>query len=356
MRALWWAALFSVATMGTANAMSFAAPKHSLPDVVTWVDQHGDRTRIYADGEITATTARELEAFVRANHIESGMVLFNSPGGSLMGGVALGNTIRTLGFDTGVASYSQGNMVPSGVCASACAYAFAGGRGRYYFGGKTRLGVHQFYSQGEEIGSGTSQEVSGFLVAYLQKMGVDALAFSTSSSIQPNTILWLSAADASRLHLSNNGAEPTTAELKQVQGSTYLRIEKKYTSYSACFLFNCARDGGVMMMGGIVTNPQDAKQKYDWATQSFFTFDDQTIQDRRKVASDAGLVARDSTVWVTRILIPAEVQKLLVSKTITTWVAADGAIGNTGAADIGEVRDKLHDFVSNCKFQSNAGQ
>ena len=260
----------------------------------------------------------------------------------------MGNTIRKLGFDTGIATYARGEMVQSGICASACAYAFAGGRGRYYSGGNTRLGIHQFYSQGNDIGNGTSQEVSGLLVAYLQRMGVDALAFSASASVQPNDILWLSADEASRLHFSNNGIEPTTAELKQVKGSTYLRVEQKYTGYSARFVFNCARGGRLLLMGGIVTNPQDAKEKYDWATQSFLTFDEQTIQTKRKGSAIDGLTTSDSTIWVTRVLEPAEVQKLLASKTITTWVAADGAVGHTGAADIRSVQDKIRDFVSNC--------
>lgn len=150
-----------------ANAMTFTAPKHNPADVITWIDQHGDTTRIYADGEITTSSASELEQFVRANHIESGMVLFNSLGGSLMGGVTLGNIIRKQGFDTGIATYAHGGMVTSGSCASACAYAFAGARGRYYSGGNTKLGIHQFYSRGDDIGNGTSQEVSGLLVAYL---------------------------------------------------------------------------------------------------------------------------------------------------------------------------------------------
>ena len=330
--------------------MTFTAPKHTPVDVITWMSLHGGTTRIYADGEITTSSAVELEQFVRVNHIESGMVLFNSPGGSLMGGVTLGNTIRKLAFDTGIATYARSEMVASGICASACAYAFAGGRGRYYSGGNTKLGIHQFYSQGNDIGNGTSQEVSGLLVAYLQRMGVDALAFTASASIQPNDILWLSAAEANRLHFSNNGVESTTAELKQAQGSTYLRVEQKYTGYSARFIFNCARGGGLLMMGGIVTNPQDAKQKYDWATQSFFTFDEQTIQTKRKGGASDGLSPSDSTIWVTRVLAPAEVQKLLTSKTITTWVAADGAVGATAAADISGVRDKIKDFVSNCNF------
>ncbi|PXX38268.1 MULTISPECIES: hypothetical protein [Burkholderia] len=344
---------FSVAS-NAVNAMTFSAPKHNPGAVIVWMGLHGGRTPIYAEGEITATSARELEQFVRVNHIESGMVLFDSPGGSLMGGMSLGGTIRKLGFDTGIASYAGGEMVSRGFCASACAYAFAGGLGRYYSGGNTRLGIHQFSSQ-KDIGSEVSQEVSGLLVAYLQRMGVDALAFSASASVQPNDILWLSAADASRLHFSNNGALPTTAELKQAQGATYLRVEQKYTSYSARFIIDCA-GGKLEMMGGIVTSPQDAKGKYEWATQSYFTFDDQTIQTRRKGGSADGLSVVQSTVWVQRVLSPAEIQKLLVSNTITTWVAADGAVGSTGAADIRAVRGQIRDFVNNCTLYPQTGQ
>ncbi|MFM0392889.1 hypothetical protein [Paraburkholderia phytofirmans] len=174
--------------------------------------------------------------------------------------------------------------------------------------------------------------------------------------LMPNDILWLSAAEANKLHFSNNGIEPTTAEPKQVNGLTYLRIEQKYTSYSARFIFNCARRDRILLMGGIVTNLQDAKQVYDLATQSFFTLDQQTIQTKRKGSADDGLMPNDSTIWVTRVLTPAEVQKLLASTTITAWVAADGAVGHTGPADISGVRDKVRDFVSNCSFHPQGDQ
>jgi hypothetical protein len=52
-------------------------------------------------------------------------------------------------------------------------------------------------------------------------------------------------------HVQKLDTEPTTSELKQVNGSTYLRVEQKYTSYSARFIFNCARDGKLLLMGGI---------------------------------------------------------------------------------------------------------
>lgn len=88
----------------------------------------------------------------------------------------------------------------------------------------------------------------------------------------------------------------------------------------------------------------------------FFTFDDQTIQTRRKGGSADGLSVVQSTVWVQRVLSPAEIRKLLVSNTITSWVAADGAVGSTGAADIRAVRGQIRDFVNNCNLYPQTGQ
>jgi hypothetical protein len=125
------AILLSSFVLSNAYGMTFYAPKHTMHDVMTWIDAHGDTIRIYADGEITNTTTQEFEQFVKANNIRSGMVLFNSPGGSLIGGINLGSAIRSHGFDTGIATYSKGYMAQSGICASACVYAFAGGVGHH---------------------------------------------------------------------------------------------------------------------------------------------------------------------------------------------------------------------------------
>lgn len=113
------------------------------------------------------------------------------------------------------------------------------------------------------------------------KNGVDALAFTASASIGPNDILWLTKECAKELHFANDGTEVTTAELNQVQGEVYLKVQQKQTGFSSRFLFTCA-GGKMRLMGGLVTNPQDAKQKYDWATKSFFTFDARTIQEMPK--------------------------------------------------------------------------
>ncbi len=333
--------------VGNANAMTFSAPKHEFSDALSWGNRGGGVTRIYADGEITSSTAMDFERFVKANNITSATVLFNSPGGSLFGGIQLGTKIRSFGFDTGIATYSQGRMVERGYCASACAYAFAGGRGRYFSGKETKLGLHQFSAKSTTIDNGTSQETSGLIVAYLQNMGVDALAFSASASVRPEDILWLTAQDAAKLRFSNNGTQLATAELKQAQGATYLKVEQEYTNWNALFLLMCS-NGSMALSGGLLTTVEDSKNKFEWATNSYFTFDGTTIQPQRKGATAEGLQHSESIVWVFRELSSAEMRTLLSSKTITAWIAADGAVGYTAVVDISGVKGKIQDYVKNC--------
>lgn len=95
------AILLAMSFGSSGSAMTFTAAKHSIEGVMTWVSWHGDTTRIYAEGEITESSAQDLDSFVRVNHIDSGVVLFDSPGGSLLGGIRLGTLIRKLNFDTG---------------------------------------------------------------------------------------------------------------------------------------------------------------------------------------------------------------------------------------------------------------
>ena len=142
------------------------------------------RWNIYATGEIDSGAADRLKDFVVSHHIDFAIVVFDSPGGSLIGGMQLGQAIRSLKFDTGIGRLSSKNDLENqGMCASACAYAFAGGVHRFYGGGKQQLGIQQFSNANGNVGDlGDTQLVSGLLVSYLQKMGVNATAFSVAST------------------------------------------------------------------------------------------------------------------------------------------------------------------------------
>lgn len=335
--------------IGNANAMTFSAPEHEIYDSLSWGNRGGGETRIYANGEITPSTTIEFERFVKEKNITSATVLFNSSGGSLFGGMQLGKKIRSLGFDTGIATYSKGQMVEKGYCASACAYAFAGGHGRYFSGGETKLGLHQFSAPNNTIDNEMAQVTSGLIVAYLQNMGVDALAFSASSFFNSDEILWLTVQDTEKLRLSNNGKQLAIAELKQHQGQTYLKIEQEYTNFDSRFILFCI-NGKLRLSGGLVTTAEDSKNKFDWATRSFFTFDQKTIQPQQKLSMPKGLQHSESVVWVHRDLSPSDVQKLLSSKSIAAWIGADGAMGYTAEVDISKIKFKIHDYITNCEI------
>jgi hypothetical protein len=108
---------------------------------------------IVADGDVTVDTAKALRDFVATNKVRLDSrqpVLLNSPGGSLFGGIALGETIRELGLGTRI-----GRSIPdqrhrsfeneaAGECLSACAFAFLGGKWRT--AADRTLGVHQHYT------------------------------------------------------------------------------------------------------------------------------------------------------------------------------------------------------------------
>ena len=331
----------------SANAMKFESPNHEFMDNFHWVNENGGLLRVYATGEIGNNSGAMFDRFVKQNKIQKAIVFFNSGGGSLSGAIELGKVIRQLGFDTGIASFRDGATKYEGICASACAYAFAGGVSRYYKAGATRLGLHQFYSKDNLISNKASQEVSGLLVAYLQSMGVDALAFSASSTAGPEEMLWLSADDAIRLKFSNNGERATTSELKLLDNVIYLKIEQERSAATGRFLFYCLNKQ-IVLWGGMVTDPENSKDKFDWATRSYFTFGGNTIQEERKEDNQVGISVIGSVVWVKRTLRRNEVQKLLASDSIGTWVAGDGFMSYGAWATISNVKSNIQNVFGNC--------
>ena len=300
--------------------------------------------RIYATGGIEGDTASKLERFVKKNGIKGARIYFNSKGGDLLGGLALGKLIRKLGFETAIASFKDGEDQFEGVCASACAYAFAGGTYRHFYGKKELLGLHQFSSAKNSLSTSDSQAMSGVLVAYLQSMGVDAISFTISTQAQPDEIIWLNTDDALKLNLSNNGEESTTAEIKLVNNVPYLKIEQVLADVTGRFLLYC-NNKSILVMGGIVTSPQIAEFRYANSTSSYLQFGEDTIQEQKNMKT---VDIADSTVWVTRTLKKSDVNKLLNASTISAWLGNDGYMVWGAYATVGNVRKKISDFVDNC--------
>jgi hypothetical protein len=161
---------------------------------------------IAAEGDIVDETADDLEAFITSfGYTENPggwCVRFNSPGGSLSGGIRLGELIRKLKLDTEIGGTEPDGRhwkrVP-GICASASAFAFLGGLSRDASGGE--LGVHQFYNEislrdpsakvFNSLDMSQHQFVSAMLIDYVFRMGVDPRLVSIAASTPPMKMQFL---------------------------------------------------------------------------------------------------------------------------------------------------------------------
>jgi hypothetical protein len=156
---------------------------------------------INAKGEITDKTTADFLAYLKNHPYEPLIVRFDSPGGSLSGGIQLGETIRKLGYST-----------QATFCASACTYAFIGGVERSLVGDGAKIGVHRFYQNaaifepstkqftGEDLDA--TQKIMAGLMLYGVEMGVDLRLIAMTAEAGPGEMRWVSKQEAVDLKLT----------------------------------------------------------------------------------------------------------------------------------------------------------
>ena len=174
---------------------------------------------IQATGEITDGTTNAFERFLKTLDWVPHFIRLNSPGGSLSGGITLGEKFRELGVSTEVGA-SESDRQPDGfhtysrvpgICASACAYAFLGGEQRL-LDTNAKLGFHRFYTK-DALASSTSklfsgqdldntQRIAAALSLYIVNMGVDARLLALASQAGPDEIRWLTLQEARDLRVT----------------------------------------------------------------------------------------------------------------------------------------------------------
>ncbi len=203
---------------------------------------------IAAEGEIGTETYRALEVYLY-EHGGGRYIVLDSPGGNLFGGLLLGEVIRNAGLTTRI-----GRTVPdignfhrtvAGSCFSACAFAFLGGVERDFDG---RLGFHQFFDEAalaqpelprfNAIDFSTNQLVTGIILEYVVRMGVDARVVALASRTPPNAIYELSLAEAEELRVSwrPNDFRPWQIE---AYGDGLVAFSKSYDEHLTLTLY-CA--------------------------------------------------------------------------------------------------------------------
>jgi hypothetical protein len=112
------------------------------------------RTWVSASGAITADTPREFEAFTRGRRLEGLTIALDSDGGSVLGALALGRSIRRLGMITtvgrtvGLSANDDGRkrakLQPRAFCESMCAFVLLAGVERRV-PAEARVMVHQIW-------------------------------------------------------------------------------------------------------------------------------------------------------------------------------------------------------------------
>lgn len=178
---------------------------------------------VEANGEITEETPALFRRFTTEHQLsfpKSMTFVMNSPGGSLMGGLALGQLIRNGGFNTHVGQVVAGAdgkvALADGICASACAYAFLGGSKRS-IGLRGKYGLHQISTSSREAVTlrdavGTTQDVIARISRYVEKMGASAEVVTIATQTRSTDISWVDGPKQSSLRIVNspglNAQEP----------------------------------------------------------------------------------------------------------------------------------------------------
>jgi hypothetical protein len=158
-----WAAL----ALACGGALASAAPpapldsSGSAPMRFEWrhegpADTCGSNCRVWisAVGYITPDTPREFEKFAKDPLVRGAVLVLDSDGGSVLGTLALGRTIRsldmitTIGKTTPLPSAADGirraKLTPNGSCESMCAFLLLAGT-RRYVPPQAQVLVHQIW-------------------------------------------------------------------------------------------------------------------------------------------------------------------------------------------------------------------
>jgi hypothetical protein len=111
------------------------------------------RTWVSATGAITADTPRDFEAFAKTRNIRGTTLVLDSDGGSVLGALALGRTVRKLGMMTAVGKTVElppangerrAQIAPNAYCESMCAFVLLAGVERHV-PAEARVLVHQIW-------------------------------------------------------------------------------------------------------------------------------------------------------------------------------------------------------------------
>lgn len=189
---------------------------------------------INISGEISDDAGKRFVNFMgesgAPNRID---VYLDSPGGSVVGGIALGRELRARQMNTHVGKKIQltqedvatPDLIP-GICFSACTLSYLGGYFRV-IEKDSNFGVHRFYFQNLSPNNvDIAQVLSASIAQYVRDMGVD-IAFMMLSARKAGTDLEIIPHEILRdLNVVNGGFTREEWSIQSIEGSLYVRGER----------------------------------------------------------------------------------------------------------------------------------
>lgn len=229
------AVLCALISIGDVRAESGSLTIRGEPPNPTLSAFLGNAWTLYIEGEIGTDAGERLETYLLQNKVpENSHVYLHSPGGNLIGGMALGRAIRAHRLFTNVGRFplrgdkAKGSPLP-GECYSACAIAFLGGQFRFVQA-DSKYGVHRFRFTNELADKeGLAQAMSALVSEYIRNMDVDLKLFTLASSAGPSEMLVLAPSELDALNVINNGRGKTTWSIESTANPAgmYLKGEQE---------------------------------------------------------------------------------------------------------------------------------
>lgn len=181
----------------TALLSSLAWPGHAATIEVS-------RQVVTIDGEIDFGDVEQFQS--KAGLLNDATVVLRSRGGRLVPALRIGEAIRSKGYSTYVHDY----------CASACALIWLAGQPRY-MSPTAQIGFHAAYDENSGQEGGMANALVG---AFLTKMGLPYEAVIYATVAAPNSMKWLTLADAKRLGIDVNIVNGDAAAGQNTQPSS----------------------------------------------------------------------------------------------------------------------------------------
>ena len=160
---------------------------------------------LLAQGAMDEGDEKALEQALDAPNAPN-VVVFDSPGGSMVTGLRIGQILRERGVDTRLVDRVMGEngvLVDRPVCLSACVYAFMGGVNRTVEP-NALIGVHQFRAKNDaDASQASAQRAMAILGVYVERMGVDRRILDVAALTSSDSIERINAQEAVELKLDN---------------------------------------------------------------------------------------------------------------------------------------------------------